>query len=250
MTSESDQQTVHRVGVLLCDDLHEELRSSWSSYFALFEALVADEHSDLAAVGYRVHAGEWPVDASEADAWLVTGSRASVHEAPEWLEPLEALVREIDARSLPLLGVCFGHQLIHSALGGRTARSPHGWNLGAYPVECEVDFAGFRSGEPLNLFAVHQDHVESPAPGFERLATSPRCDWYASRRGNTLTLQGHPEFDQAFFLAIMGRVREKAGDALVDAAISTLPDEDHTPAVQAFMREWIRQDRDSSHGAA
>lgn len=242
-------QTSYRVGVLLCDDLHEELRSRWASYFALFEALVTDELQDLTAVGYRVHAGEWPSGVDAADAWLVTGSRASVHESPEWLGPLQALVRKIDAQGLPLLGVCFGHQLIHSALGGRTARSPHGWNLGAYPVECEVDFAGLSAGEKLHLFAVHQDHVESPAPGFERLASSPRCHWYASRRGRTLTLQGHPEFDQEFFMAIMGRVREKAGDELVDAAIEALPEQDHTPVIQSFMRNWIRQGAADFHGA-
>ncbi len=244
-----DSKKTHRVGVLLCDDLHEELRSRWASYMALFEALVNDDNGDLTAVGYRVHAGEWPSGPDAADAWLVTGSRASVHEHPDWLAPLQTLVREIDTQGLPLLGVCFGHQLIHSALGGRTARSPHGWNLGAYPVECEVDFAGLSAGERLHLFAVHQDHVESPAPGFERLATSPRCRWYASRRGRTLTLQGHPEFDHEFFMAIMGRVREKAGDELVDAAIDSLPQQDHTPVIQSFMRSWIRQGAVDSPGA-
>jgi len=248
--TEIHQQRTWRVGVLLCDDLHVELRSRWPSYLALFEALLSDEQSDLSAVGYRVHDGEWPAAADSADAWLVTGSRASVHENPDWLSRLQGLVREIDDRGMPLLGVCFGHQLIHSALGGRTERSPHGWNLGAYPVRCEAEFAGRAKGDPLNLYAVHQDHVVSPAPGFERLASSPRCAWYASRRGRTLTVQGHPEFDQEFFLAIMGRVREKAGDRAVDAAIEGLPSTDHTPLVQSFMREWIRQGPDSSRGAA
>ncbi len=242
----SDKTAPYRVGVLLCDDLHEELQSRWPSYLALFEALIRDEQADLTAVGYRVHDGEWPDGPEDADAWLVTGSRASVHESPDWLHQLQALVRDIDARALPLLGVCFGHQLIHSALGGRTARSPHGWNLGVYPVECETDFAGLSAGDPLHLYAVHQDHVESPAPGFERLATSPRCTWYASRRGRTLTLQGHPEFDHEFFMAIMGRVREKAGDERVDAAVAALPDTDHTPVIQSFMRNWIRQGQGSS----
>ena len=229
-----------RVGVLLCDDLHEALQTRWPSYLALFEELLADAQADLEPVGYRVHAGEWPPAADAADAWLVTGSRASVHESPDWVAPLQALVCDIDGRGMPLIGVCFGHQLIHSALGGRTRRSEQGWHLGAYPVRCEAAFAERGAGEALSLLAVHQDQVSEPAPGFERLASSQTCPWYASRRGRTLTIQGHPEFDREFFRALMQRVRAKAGDAAVEAALAALPADDHTPQVRAFMRDWLR----------
>lgn len=235
-----DRQRIIRVGVLLCDDLHEALQTDWASYLALFDNLLRDERDDIAVTGYRVHAGEWPEDLNAADAWLVTGSRASVHEAPDWVVALQAWVRAAEAEGMPLIGVCFGHQLIQAALGGRTQRSSQGWHLGAYPVYCEAAFAGREPGDRLSLFAVHQDQVVDPAPGFERIATSPQCPWYAMRRGRTLTIQGHPEFDRGFFEAIMGRVREKAGDEAVDAALASLPDTDHTPAVRASMRDWLR----------
>lgn len=237
----TESSSTKRVGVLLCDDLHEELRTEWSSYLALFETLLTDARQDLRAIGYRVHADEWPQRSDEADAWLVTGSRASVHEAPEWVAALQALVRDIDAQGIPLVGVCFGHQLIHSALGGRTQRSARGWHLGAYPVRCERAFANREPGEAVSLLAVHQDQVTEPAPGFERLATSEQCPWYASRRGRTFTIQGHPEFDREFFHALMQRVRGKAGDEAVERALAGLPGEDHTPHVRAYMRDWLRE---------
>ncbi|AGY91760.1 hypothetical protein SPICUR_03860 [Spiribacter curvatus] len=229
-----------RVGVLLCDDLHEELQSDWASYLALFENLLADDRDDITVSGYRVHAGEWPDGLHSADAWLVTGSRESVHEAPDWVVELQAFIRRVDAADMPLIGVCFGHQLIQAALGGRTQRSHLGWHLGAYPVHCEAAFAGRQPGDSLSLLAVHQDQVVEPAPGFERLATSEQCPWYATRRGRTLTVQGHPEFDHGFFKAIMERVRAKAGDEAVDAALAALPAVDHTPAVRESMRDWLR----------
>jgi len=236
----SSQSAYRRIGILLCDDLHEELRTRWSSYLSLFETLVADEAGDLEAVGYRVHAGEWPQGPESADGWLVTGSRASVHEPPEWVAPLQGLVRQIHAAQQPLVGVCFGHQLIHSALGGRTDRSTKGWHLGSYPVQCHTAFAGLAAGGPLRLLAVHQDQVVEPAPGFQRLASGPDCDWYASYRDQMLTIQGHPEFDQAFFTALMQRVRQKAGDQAVETALGTLPPDDDTLAIRRFMRDWLR----------
>lgn len=235
-----ETKTRTRVGVLLCDDLHEELQTEWSSYRALFETLLADEQGDIEVSGFRVHDDEWPDSPASADAWLITGSRASVHESPDWVVELQAFVRRAEALGQPLIGVCFGHQLIQAALGGRTQRSSLGWHLGAYPVVCETAFAGRQPGETLSLLAVHQDQVVEPAPGFERIATSEQCPWYAMRRGRTLTLQGHPEFDREFFQALMGRVRGKAGDAAVDQALAALPADDHTAAVRATMRDWLR----------
>jgi GMP synthase-like glutamine amidotransferase len=205
----------------------------------LFEELLHGDSVVFETVGYRVHDQEWPAYPQEADAWLITGSRASVHDRDPWVLELEEWVRWIDGQGLPLVGVCFGHQLIHSALGGRTAPSPHGWNLGVYPVQAEKPWAGLDPGEALSLLAVHQDQVVDPAPGFDRLATSPQCPWYAAQRGTTLTIQGHPEFDEAFFRALMERVRLKAGDEAVDEAIAELPEHNHQEAVRHWIRQWL-----------
>lgn len=228
-----------RIGVLLCDDLHEALVPQWETYFRLFERLLDDPEEGLSTRGFRVHAGEWPEDPLEMDGWMVTGSRASVHEAPEWVIRLMDFVSQIDAAMQPLVGVCFGHQLIHAALGGKTARAETGWQLGSYPVSCEAPFAGLQAGEPLQLLAVHQDQVVEPAPGFTRLASSANVPWYASSRNKVLTIQGHPEFDREFFIDLMEQVRPKAGDALVDQAIAGLPSTDHSLAVRMAIRQWL-----------
>lgn len=236
----SSEPPVRRVGVLLCDDLHEGLVSRWSSYLALFRDLLADGRGDLEAIGWRVHAGEWPAGPAAADAWLVTGSRASVHESPPWVPPLRALVRRIEADALPLVGVCFGHQLVHSALGGRVGRAARGWGLGVYDVRLDAPLVGRDAGEPLRLLSVHQDQVLSPAPGFRRLAGGDFCPWYASWRHRVLTVQGHPEFDREFFHALLPQVRPKAGAAAVERALATLPADDDTPAFRRLMRDWLR----------
>ena len=229
-----------RIGVLVCDDLHEALVPQWGTYFKLFERLLDDPEDGLTTQGFRVHAGEWPAHPNDMDGWIVTGSRASVHEAADWVSALMDFVRRIDEVMLPLVGVCFGHQLIHAALGGKTARAEAGWQLGNYPVRCESPFAGLQAGDRLNLLAVHQDNVVHPASGFTRLAASANVPWYASSRNKVFTIQGHPEFDREFFIDLMEQVRPKAGDRLVDQAIAALPSDDHSLAVRKAIRQWLR----------
>lgn len=228
------------IGVLVCDDLHAELVPEWRTYFGLFERFLETPDQTLTTHAFRVHAGEWPSRPEQMDGWVITGSRASVHESPAWVPPLMAFVRSIDKAMRPLVGICFGHQIIHAALGGQTARADAGWQLGSYPVVCEVPFASRKTGEPLHLFAVHQDQVVQAAPNFTRLATSEQVPWYASSRGKILTIQGHPEFDRKFFVALMEQVRPKAGDLLVDRAIAQLPREDHSQPVREAIRQWLQ----------
>lgn len=228
------------IGVLVCDDLHAELVPEWRTYFGLFERFLETSDQTLNTHQFRVHAGEWPSQPEQMDGWVITGSRASVHELPAWVPPLKEFVRSIDKAMRPLVGICFGHQIIHAALGGKTARADAGWQLGSYPVVCEAPFASRQSGEPLQLLSVHQDQVVKAAPNFTRLATSEQVPWYASSRGKILTIQGHPEFSREFFVALMEQVRPKAGDLLVNRAIAQLPREDHSQPVREAIRQWLQ----------
>ena len=64
-----------------------------------------------------------PASPAQADAWLVTGSRHGVYDALPWIEPLKAFLRACVAARIPVVGVCFGHQILAEALGGRAVKS-------------------------------------------------------------------------------------------------------------------------------
>ena len=132
---------------------------------------------------------EFPDSIRDADGWLITGSRHGAYEDLPFIPPLEDFIRKAYAEGVPLVGVCFGHQIIAQALGGRVAKYPDGWSVG----RTEYDFGG----ETLALNAWHQDQViEAPAEA-ETIASTDFCRHAAFRyKGAAMSVQPHPEFDR------------------------------------------------------
>lgn len=132
-----------------------------------------------------------------ADAFVITGSSSSVTERAPWMLRAEELIRGIAAARVPLLGLCFGHQMIAQALGGEVARNPRGREIGTVRVQRVADdplFAGLPRAFHVN--ATHVDVVARLPPGAEVLATTALDDVSAFRVGDRVRcVQFHPEFD-------------------------------------------------------
>ena len=73
--------------------------------------------------------GERPASALDFDGWLITGSRHGVYDDLFWMPPLQDFIRELADQQIPLVGICFGHQIIAEALGGRVVKSDRGWGV-------------------------------------------------------------------------------------------------------------------------
>ncbi len=115
-----------RVGLLVVDSIDEPHRSIAGDYFELFVELLAPHGVEV--VRYDGTASRLPA-VDECPGWIVPGSRRSVYDDLEWLPRLSRWVRRaIDSR-VPLVGVCFGHQLVAQVLGAPVTRIEHGWNV-------------------------------------------------------------------------------------------------------------------------
>jgi GMP synthase (glutamine-hydrolysing) len=133
----------------------------------------------------------------DADAFVITGSSSSVTERAAWMLRAEELVRAIVHAGTPLLGICFGHQLIAQALGGEVRRNPRGREIGTLRVERLGDDPLF-AGLP-RLFDVHGTHVDavSRVPGGAEVLARTGLDGAAAFRVGRAAraVQFHPEFD-------------------------------------------------------
>ena len=193
-----------KIGILETGEVHPDLKARHGDYPAMFERLLAAVDPRLEFATVRVVAGEMPAAPGQADAWLVTGSRHGVYDDLPWIAPLKAFLRDCVAARVPVVGICFGHQILAEALGGRAAKSDKGWGLGVQDYEL-VARPGWMEELPerFAVGALHQDQVVALPPDATVLARSPHCAYAALAYGDpespdAITLQPHPEFGPEF----------------------------------------------------
>lgn len=158
----------------------------------------------------NVAAGETLPAPEEVSGALITGSAAMVTDRAPWSEHTAGWIRNAMDVSLPLLGVCYGHQLMAHALGGRVDYLPGGREIGTLPIELLPEAAHDALTAQLpSVFRAHTTHEQSvlEAPKDARvLARSARDPHHLIRYGeNAVSVQFHPEFNADVMRAYIKR---------------------------------------------
>lgn len=193
-----------RIGILQTGEAPEALRGQSGDYPAMFERLLAGHGFTFRT--WRVIDMDLPESPEAADGWLITGSRHGAYEDHPWIAPLEEFIRAVHAARVPMVGICFGHQIIAQALGGKVEKFPGGWAVGPQ----DYDF----QGRKVTLNAWHQDQVTRAPEGARQVGSSPFCANAALAYGDTIwTVQPHPEFRDDFVQGLI----ETRGPGVVPA---------------------------------
>ena len=216
-----------KIGILETGDPPGRLSDRYPSYGRMVADLVGPGH---AYTHYAVARGTLPAGPSEQDAYLITGSPAGVYEPLPWIAALIGFLRAVPPET-PLVGICFGHQVMAAAFGGRVAKSPKGWGIGLHTYRVRARAAWMDDVTEIAVPAIHQDQVLEPPPGTLTLAGSSFTPYgilnYRDRRA--ISFQVHPEFASDYALALV------AGHS---------PAVPHEPAVHAAALASLARDND------
>ena len=175
-----------RIGILKADETPTQLVGRHGRYDEFYVRLLAN--GDFQCAVYPVFEGVFPRSIEDADGWFVTGSKHSAWEELPWILTLKGLIRDIYKAQKPLVGICFGHQVIASALGGRVERYKDGWTAGP------VKYARRDNGQEQEVLAFHQDQVTGLPPEARVVGSSDTCEYAVLRYGDqAFTMQFHPE---------------------------------------------------------
>jgi GMP synthase-like glutamine amidotransferase len=230
-----------RVALLECDHVDGPLRGIAGDYGDMFIRLLGAVAPDLELERIDVVGGEPLPDVGAHDAVLVTGSRHGVHDDVAFIAPLrEHVVATLDA-GVPLVGICFGHQLLAVATGGRVARAEAGWGVGVHEATVVATEPWMDpSVEAFRLLVSHQDQVVELPPAATLLATSPHAAVAAFRVGTGVGLQGHPEFVSEYAAALLAARADRIPAEVAEVARGTFATEPDAQLVGRWMSSFVR----------
>ncbi|MBY0421189.1 MAG: hypothetical protein K2Q06_02715, partial [Parvularculaceae bacterium] len=217
-----------------------ELERRYGGYPAMFRALLAPQLPGAAFSTTRVSSGETPPPPSAVDGVLITGSPAGVYDGLPWIEPLKAYIRDVAAARRPQVGICFGHQIMAEAFGGRVEKSDKGWGVGVH--DYRIDAAPPWMTPTVSRLACavsHQDQVvEKPAMA-RRIGGSDFCEngVLAYEHAPAISFQMHPEFETAFGRDLLAARRGRIPADRVDAGLASY----QTPSDRGTIAGWIAQ---------
>jgi len=194
-------------------------------------------------------------EAGEYDGVVVTGSSALVSDRRPWSERTAAWLAGVVEAGIAVLGICYGHQLLAHALGGRVGPNPRGREIGTARVELRPEagqdelLAG--SGPALSVQTTHVESVLDLPPGARCLGASHADPHHVIAIGRRCWgLQFHPEFDEDIMRAYLrARSTVLAAEGLEPgrllADVQPSPD---GPALLARFAEIAAADRGSGAG--
>ena len=173
---------------------------------------------------YDVVLDHYPKSIGECDGYLITGSKLSVYDAEDWIRKLEIYVQLLNEQKKALLGVCFGHQLIAKALGGKSEKASIGWTLGVQNYDFQDTFPWVQDqSQSVGLIHSHQDQVTQLPKQAELIASNHRVPIAMFKIGeHIMSMQGHPEFTPEYAHAVATMRKEVLGKEVYQKASDSL----------------------------
>ncbi|HEY8574262.1 type 1 glutamine amidotransferase [Phenylobacterium sp.] len=229
-----------RIGILKTGRPPRPAIEEFGDYPAMFRRLLGEDAYEWRT--FEVDEGELPESPTSCDAYIVTGSSAGVYDPLPWIEPAKDFLREARGKAA-LVGVCFGHQLMAEAFGGKVIKSPKGWGVGEHEYEVLRRQPWMDEAPAIRLPASHQDQVVELPPGAEVVAASEFTPMGALAWSDhpSISMQLHPEFEPAYAIALIEHRRgDRYTQEQADAAIHTYGRPDDRARVGGWIRNFLR----------
>lgn len=215
-----------QIGILQCDNVRSSLSPEYGEYPEMIEQKFAKlgKPQSLQFQIYRTHEGVLPDSVDECEAYIITGSRHSVLDTDElWIHQLQNFIVRLNKAKIKTIGICFGHQVMAVAMGGKVERADCGWQIGVHRTRVLHEASFMRPyAEYFHVAMLCEDQVDKIAGEVTVLATTPKCDFAMLMYGeHFLSIQGHPEFSPEFAKALLAVRQDEFPSKRLDVGMAS-----------------------------
>lgn len=226
-----------KIGILQTDSVRPELIGQFGNYPDMFQSLFSQIDPSLDFEIYDVQHGKYPNTIHDCDAYVTTGSKASVYDNESWIKTLKKYIISLHEQNKKLIAVCFGHQLVAEAFGGKTEKSPKGWGVGVHTVQVHTTKPWMQPQlTTFNVVVSHQDQVTQLPNNAELIAGNTFCPYSMFQLGNNIiTIQGHPEFSKPYANTMMNYRANIIGKTTFNDGIKSL----NKPTDDLVIAKWF-----------
>lgn len=222
-----------RIAILETGEPPGDLKPRFGDYPQMLQDLL--EGGGRTFTTYDVTKGGYPAPES-FDAILITGSPAGAYDPLPWIAPLEAFLRAHAAT--PMIGICFGHQIMAQAFGGKVEKAAQGWAIGLHHYTVLERGPWMDNAPAFAIPASHQDQVVEKPPQARTIAASSFTPYAALAYTDrpAISFQGHPEFAPEYAEALIEQRRgTRFDEAFADQGVASL----HEPNDRLRVGAWI-----------
>ena len=230
-----------KLGILNADQVKPEFVKEFGEYPDMFAEIFRAIDPDVSLITYELVNGEYPADVDEVDGYVITGSKLSVYDDVPWVHELKSFVKQLHEKKKKLIGICFGHQMVAEALGGKVQQADVGWCVGVHSNQLSKDAESYGlEGEVMLLRSNHKDQVTELPEGAIVLAGTDSCPISSiGIADHILTFQGHPEFSEGYARVLLNMRRKIFGEELFHTAIDSLGIEPDNHQIAGCILDFV-----------
>ena len=230
-----------KIAIFELGSVPDEVKDKYPGYSKMIQNWLSPFMPEVVFTRVLVVDGEAIPDVENFDGFIYSGSKYGVYDDIVWIHPLEEFIRNTALLNKPQFGICFGHQIIAQALGGKAVKSDRGWGCGMYEYEMRLDG---ESKKTLSVLTLHQDQVIEIPVDAKIVGGTEFCPMGAVRYAQAaLTVQFHPEFSNEY----MHDLLDLRGGVVIpieiaDAAKNTLNKKQSSAVVAAWAADFFHHE--------
>lgn len=209
------------IAILEMGVLPEALQDKHGHFFSMIQTWLStaakEAAVDVSFQRFSICSGDDLPQAQAFDAYVISGSKHSVYEDLPWIHDSKRFLNELKHQNIPMFGICFGHQLMAEAFGGKVEKSAKGWGFG-------TDVYQFADGTEQEVLVVHQDQVVLLPEAAKIIGQSLHCEYGALEYDFAAkSTQFHPEFNQDLVKDLLLQYQDTVGIEQAQTALAHLP---------------------------